>query len=1774
MKIYVLAAVLLAVALGRPNNDLDNEEQSQWPWKVGTLYRYDVEAHTLAYHQEGASTGNTYRAKMIVRVKAPGRLEARLENPENAQVHQELERHEPMPKDLDYKAGPKLDKPIEILLSGGRVKSLRLPSSVPLAQENLIKGLIGALQVDLSTYRNVHSSHDTFDKNTKQGLFRKMETDVTGDCETLYSVSPVAAEWRRELPQFANEEEPIEITKSKNYGHCHHRVDYHFGVPEGAEWTGTAHSTKKEQFINRATVSRILVGKEGTIYKAETTSTINVNPHLYGKQRVEVHSKVSARLVTYEQDSEPEWPKLVGAREILNLLYSLTPKQVNIDDSSASFESFEKNIHIEKYQRERRSAKPKSVYSIDKVIMKSRVSDEDSSSSSSESASAYVNDEIPLDNEPAYAALYLNPQPNGDKKQNPMNAQKLVQEISHQLQNPNNMPKADFLTKFNILVRVIASMSYGQLSQTSRSLEIAKSSNDIVKTDMWMIYRDAVAQAGTLPAFQQIRTWIEKKKIEGEEAAEVVAVLSRSLRYPTTAVMKQFFELAMSPVVIEQLYLNSSALISATKFINMGQVNNETAHRFYPTHMYGRLSRKHDRFVIDEVLPRLSQELKLAIEKEDSHKAQVYVRAIGNLGHRAILDVFAPYLEGKIPVSTYLRTRMVENLRVVAYQEDHHVRAVLFSILKNTAEPYEVRVAAIHNIFMGRPTTAMMQAMAEMTKEDPSTHVRAVLKSVIESVAELKNPRYFHLAQTAAAVKHMLTEETFGVQYSSKNAMQFFEEDDDLGITNFVSNIGSKDSLYPKSFKYTWKNRIGGWDDETSFSWAASSGRKVVEYFINNMFAESNRDRSGEFNHKFSANKISEMLNIKVDDKDSLEASLYMDFMNEQRLFAFGENDIKDLASRWAGYLEKLTNGIDVHYTKVINRNEVSVMFPLASGMPFIYKYKEPTLIHVQGKIKGKVDFLDREGYKTAITLDKDIRLTYAENHDGSVGFLDPLGNQYAVAGLVRKFQVYIPLRIRLEMKPGEIKTNIKPVEPEQDTTLVHYSVWPYTANQKKDSLVTFSQDPTTKVITRPNKEVSIDYKFGHQIGTPLQVQGYSYSQDFRNIGRMVRSNDLLSSLINAFKQRDVAQTHFNVRYLGKQAKSKGVWLTGVYDSLYNLKNEGQMPEVASEMSDVTPNSPSRREELIKRVTLGINAARATVVDLSAKFDLPQQQEYVLTAAIGESRVDPKIQFALFAGRNSEQPNQFNAVATLKKPASISLMNFQEALQKELKMEFEADIRYNKKENIHIHGSTERTRKYVEELQKQPWVKQCIEEIARGNFYQRACHKAIVMAHAPDNFKFGVLFKDVSPVVNNAPYQVLKIAESLGLWKWEEVPNKMPRDGKLDINVDASYLTNTLNLDLFHSFYGRMHIKNVPIPEVAPVALATYWPIRPYERVFNYYSKHQFQPLCSVDGSKVRTFSERDYDYKLSRSWHVVMLDDRPGTNEDLVVLARRPSEMRQEIYISYSSRTGKQVEIEMKPAPEGQTEYVVNVKTNAKKVSEGALTTYWDDVDEIPILEYYKEGDNELILVIRDGRLRVMYDGSRFNLLADERRNNNRGICGYMSGERRDDYLTPNGVIDKPEYYGVSYALIDGESDPKDRELQLKAREVAYKPRKQFTAILKSDEEWKNQMRLATEEEWGAEIIYRTRNYLKSKGRCDLKPQVQYYENHGEICISTTPLPACQSHCSGEEFKVQAAQVVCKSKFDESFRSYRNLIQQGENPKVTGVTKTTQYRVPSSCKA
>lgn len=574
----------------------------------------------------------------MIRVLAPGHLQAKLQNPTQTQIQGVLDINN-VPSDLKYEPVPKIDEVFEIFVDGGRVLSLKVPSSLSSANVNILKGLISALQVDLSTFGHVDSFPNNFDKNTFQGLFKKSEADVTGDCETLYSISPISVEVRRSLQSFA--EDPIEITKSKNYDSCKKRVGLGFGVPEGAVWNGLAYENDERQLIKHTSESRIHAGKQGTIYKSETLDTVFVNPLLFGKQKAEVYSYVGLVLSSVEAIGETEWKQSEEVREVDSLL-------------------------------------------------------------SSEGAEIFFK---------------VSPE-------NVANAQKVLQEITPLLEDPNNLPKSEFLSKFNVLVRFIMFMNSEQLTQMTDGMEVARTSTNVAKNKMWAIYRDAVAQAGTVAAFKEIKSWILSKKIQGEEAAEVIASVPSSLDYSDKEIANEFFELAFNPVVVEQRYLNTSALLAATKFFRSGKENV---------------------FVVEKVIPRFASELKKAIEEDNSSKAQVYIRTLGNLAHPDILKVFAPYFEGKITVTKYLRTQMVISLKTLANMKNEYVRAVLFSILRNTAEPYEVRVAAVLNIFLAFPTSEMMQIMAHMTNDDPSVQVRGVIATSISFAANLKDPRFAQL---------------------------------------------------------------------------------------------------------------------------------------------------------------------------------------------------------------------------------------------------------------------------------------------------------------------------------------------------------------------------------------------------------------------------------------------------------------------------------------------------------------------------------------------------------------------------------------------------------------------------------------------------------------------------------------------------------------------------------------------------------------------------------------------------------------------------------------------------------------------------------------------------------------------------------------------------------------------------------------------------------------------------------------------------------------------
>lgn len=186
-----------------------------------------------------------------------------------------------------------------------------------------------------------------------------------------------------------------------------------------------------------------------------------------------------------------------------------------------------------------------------------------------------------------------------------------------------------------------------------------------------------------------------------------------------------------------QANLNTSAIFAFTNLVRMSQVNKESMHNRYPVHTFGRLSPKNEKSVVEEYIPYFNQQLEKAIQEEDSHRIQVYVRALGNMAHPKILRVFEPYLEGKRPMTTFQRTLVIVSLNKLAQVYPRLARSVLYKTYANTGEHYQVRVAAVYNLMKTNPPASMLQRMAEFTHEDPSIQVRSAVKSAIESAATL-----------------------------------------------------------------------------------------------------------------------------------------------------------------------------------------------------------------------------------------------------------------------------------------------------------------------------------------------------------------------------------------------------------------------------------------------------------------------------------------------------------------------------------------------------------------------------------------------------------------------------------------------------------------------------------------------------------------------------------------------------------------------------------------------------------------------------------------------------------------------------------------------------------------------------------------------------------------------------------------------------------------------------------------------------------------------------
>lgn len=120
----------------------------------------------------------------------------------------------------------------------------------------------------------------------------------------------------------------------------------------------------------------------------------------------------------------------------------------------------------------------------------------------------------------------------------PTEVQKLTEEIGQDLENVAEVPVKQTLRKFNVLAKIIRTMNAEQIEETTRYFA---EQNQQTTEKSRKVYRDALLTAGTGPAINELMGWIEEDKLKGEEAAEVIASFSKTIREPTEEMQQRFF---------------------------------------------------------------------------------------------------------------------------------------------------------------------------------------------------------------------------------------------------------------------------------------------------------------------------------------------------------------------------------------------------------------------------------------------------------------------------------------------------------------------------------------------------------------------------------------------------------------------------------------------------------------------------------------------------------------------------------------------------------------------------------------------------------------------------------------------------------------------------------------------------------------------------------------------------------------------------------------------------------------------------------------------------------------------------------------------------------------------------------------------------------------------------------------------------------------------------------------------------------------------------------
>ncbi|KRT80993.1 hypothetical protein AMK59_5996, partial [Oryctes borbonicus] len=1203
----------------------------------------------------------------------------------------------------------------------------------------------------------------------------------------------------------------------------------------------------------------------------------------------------------------------------------------------------------------------------------------------------------------------------------------------------------------------------------------------------------------------------------------------------------------------------------------------------YPVNAFGSFHTKEGRtFLEDEYIPHLAKKLDQAVQTADSHKILVYVRALGNCGHRKILKIFKPYLEGDKQCSQFQRLQMVVALDHLAENKPAVARSVSYKIYQNAAETKEVRVAAVYQLMRTDPPASMIQSMAEYTNYDTDEHVNAAVKSWIESAAELEGDEYADLASKCKAALPLLTEDDYGFQQSHAHIRSKVRDEVNLQYLNELEIIGSDDSYIPQGLLYSFSKSLNGANRDIVLAEALVSSIDELTNVISQQLEQTKKneqqkaDATANENKPFSSSNVIKKLNMQFDEREQLEGAIRVSLGEAERYFTFNNRSLENLPQDVQDWENELRAGKKISYTKLVSKHEATIAFPTIMGLPVIFKSEYPSLIRVEGEVKAQAKPQISNGKSLraprSARAQGYVRAVLAGKIQSSISFITPHDHQQYSAGYDRNAQAYIPVRfdVDVDVENQKLAAQIEPLEAKGTVDIFHYSAQPYVAQEDILDLKPSSKSNDYQPI-RDDQLEQIKTSFGkHSTGMSF---GFEYESDEpiharRWLHEQLHSDDPISSLLASINDDDeLAYTSMNISYQGERSIAYKVLLRLNYKS--EEHDEQPAPDKSINWNQIPQKHDERVKYFLEAVASQIRSASASAGEADVKFQGDHNYHYTATYGYANSPVDERSRFLAQVNRKfsnaNAKPFKVTVDSSGKTPNTNGLdyvyaKNFDPTSTNEIYVTVGENYDNSAKFAVKAKLSQSQERQqYVDQTFE---AQQCKSDMQQGNTQLPECANATAEANLLDQIsaeiKYRQIGKETRENVQNA-YQFL----SHMFYEFIEENNVnmsgMEENGKLKVDIEFENDLSSVNVSV-QAKETDIQAVEIPLSELEQALYVVHPVFSASERAWGELNNEQvYLPFCTVDANAVSTFDNRTYPAELVPSWTVAFhyvpdyaqhknIDPEQQREqmqvEEHLVLVRGQRRRQLKITARSPDTQGKLVEIDLLTNKSGRVEAQVDGQEQQFDQNQAA------HVENNYIL-IYELPNNEVKVEIGDDYY-VIFDGERAKITVTDDKFNNalRGLCGTFDGDETTDLTGPqNCVLSDPQEFVEHYTL--DFINPNGR---------CVKKEQHYVSVISQRDigESSNNRHAAKSK--------------KSSGSCT-KHQTQYTEQGNQICFSLRPLPVCKSSCKAENVIAKDVQVHCIEKNNVA-QLWTKQIDKGASPdfSLKPAHKYIQFKVPQKC--